>query len=525
MITALKQDKHVNFKTVSFLVTLAFSIKAVLFLLSDYSIDADGAGFLRMTKQILQQDFLNIITPRHMLYPLAVAFLSQLIPDFAFCGILISLFVSSLVVIPVYFLALNIFGKKPAILSSIMVIVYPRINYFAYSVLSEPMYFFFITTAIGVFWFYLREKRKSFLACASFLFGMGYLTRPEAIGYFLMGLVALFILFLWQRKTFYVWHIVIFSVVFSLTILPHILFLYYQTGSFLLTRYQNVLAMGMPAVKHRSIHDLEAFKPTMAYGYIFAHLNLFIMKLIRNLSEYVNFLPNIFPLPFIFLAIVGIVRKKEIRRIAPGTLFLTYFMLPTFFMASCAQFRFRYLYAILPILMIFIGNGIDQTQSWIDDAIRKNKWWQFRLTRNIVLLLVLLTCFFYGFIRPVFYKQLKLQPVYDIESKDAALWIKENMPKDYLLLTNSDVISFYAKRDFYDYSFDKDPVSLAHKFLSEGKKIYLAVAERQLRSDENTDFSRWLFLLDENKVPEWFSPVKAWNNYPQAKVIIYEVRR
>lgn len=521
----LEQEKYSDFKTASFLVIFAFVIKAVLFLLSDYSIDADGVGFLIMARQILHNDFLSIITPRHMLYPLAVAFLSRLIPDPVFCGILISLLVSSLIVIPVYFLARDIFGKKPAILSSIMVMVYPRINYFAYSVLSEPMYYFFITAAIGAFWFYLKQKKLSFLICTAFLFGMGYLTRPEPIGYFIMGLGALFILFLWRRKAFYVWHIAVFSAVFFLVILPHIIFLYYQTGFFLLTRYQNVLAMGMPAVKHRSIQDLKAFKPAMAYGYIFSHLNLFIMKWIKNLGEYVNFLPNIFPLPFILLAIIGIARKKETREIAPGVLFLVYFMLPTFFMASCAQFRFRYLYAILPIAMIFLGNGIVETQAWVDEAFGKREGGQPHLSKNIVLLLVFLFCFFYGFIRPVFYKQLKLQPVYDIESKDAALWVKKNMPAGYILLTNSDVTSFYAQRDFYDYSFDKDPIVLTKKFLSEGKKMYVSVAERQLRSDENTDYTQWLFLLDAKKTPELFKSVKVLNNYPHAKVIIYEVKQ
>lgn len=512
------------------LIVLSILIRFILFLASDYSLDAIGTEYMFMVRKILEGDFLNVnmIQPQHILYPFIIAIFSKIIPDLALSGIWVSIIMSGLLIVPVYLLARDIFSKQVAAISCILLIFYPHINYFAYSALSEPTYYFFIMSSVSLLWLYLRSKNYILLIMSSLFCGLAYLTRPEAIAYLGFSFLLLISLAFIKKDSTYFFSSLIYFTLFSVVILPHIILLYEQTGTFILSGYQNVLAMDLPAIRHRNVHDLDKFAPHLIFPYILSNLNLFIIKVVKNLREYINSVPQIFSIPFIFVTSVGIVRKNNISNNVNGILYLIYFAVPTFLIISFAQFRLRYLYTILPILIIFLANGVFESQYWLREILLKSE--RSKLVRkilstpNYLLIFVLIMLLPTGFIRPVFYKQLNLQPVHDIESKEVGLWIKKNMPQDYLLLTNSEVTIFYAEREYYDYGFDLDPIETVNRFLAKGKSVYLAVAQRKLIFEESSDSSKWLFLLDEKKAPSNFKPVLIMNQYPHAKVIVYEIR-
>ncbi len=84
-------------------------------------------------------------------------------------------------VVPVYLLALELFGDRAAWLACLLTIANPIVGYIVLNVLSESTFLFWWTFGLWASVRFLREGRFLWLPLASGLGALAYLTRPEGM--------------------------------------------------------------------------------------------------------------------------------------------------------------------------------------------------------------------------------------------------------------------------------------------------------------------------------------------------------
>lgn len=128
---------------------------------------------------------------RTPLYPIFVAGLYWIIPRLGFV-ILIQNILGAVSVVMVYRFAKYIFGRKVAMLSSILFLVESQRLHVTNQLMSETLFMIFFIPALLLFLKYLEEKKMSFALYGGILMGLSTLTKP--ITQFLPFVMILFIL-------------------------------------------------------------------------------------------------------------------------------------------------------------------------------------------------------------------------------------------------------------------------------------------------------------------------------------------
>jgi len=172
---------------------LAFSFLLKLYLsFQDLVINSDGVGYLQAAQMIaeghLAQSLLIYPMPA---YPLLIAVVHTVVPDWILAAKLISLCAAAAVTIPVYFLTAVLFDRKAAFYAAMAVAVLPSLNDIAPDVIRDPCFLFLACSS--VYWMVkasLAERiRGVFWA---FVFGgAAILFRIETISLFAAYLVYL----------------------------------------------------------------------------------------------------------------------------------------------------------------------------------------------------------------------------------------------------------------------------------------------------------------------------------------------
>jgi 4-amino-4-deoxy-L-arabinose transferase-like glycosyltransferase len=130
-----------------------------------------------------------------------------------------------LLVVPIYLLAREMYGRSVGYASAALVAIYPAIAVapFFWGTLTEPPYYFFIYSGLFAALLALRRDKSWAYALAGGCFGLAYLTRPEAVAYLgvvgvVLAGVRLFEKRLLARAT--VWGLVLYVVGFLLFFVP-----------------------------------------------------------------------------------------------------------------------------------------------------------------------------------------------------------------------------------------------------------------------------------------------------------------
>src|SRR6185503_7446333 len=123
------------------------------------------------------------------LYPVLIASFSLITGEAELAGRLVSLIMGTCLVVPVFFMALQIYGRRTAFIAASLVAAHPVLVKLSAEVYSEALYLTLLMS--GVYWslrsLEFENLRNNVLAGA--FFALAYLTRPEAIAYpFLVGM-------------------------------------------------------------------------------------------------------------------------------------------------------------------------------------------------------------------------------------------------------------------------------------------------------------------------------------------------
>ena len=173
------------------------------------------------------------------LYPLLIGISSLFFSDLKFAASSVSVVAGSLLIIPVYFLIKEFYGKKAAPVGAVLVIVYPSLLIYSSVFLTEATYTLLFTTGILTGWLAISHRKSILFFLTGLLFACCYLVKPEAFAF--AGL--LIVLFLGAaiinkelRSIKPLLNISLFLIGFVILSSPYLLYLHQKTGRWMISQ-------------------------------------------------------------------------------------------------------------------------------------------------------------------------------------------------------------------------------------------------------------------------------------------------
>jgi 4-amino-4-deoxy-L-arabinose transferase-like glycosyltransferase len=395
-----------------------------------------------------------------------------------------------LLVVPMYLLTKEMYGRRAAVVSAGLVAVYPAISTapLFWGTLTEPPYYFFVY--MGLFMVLLamrplhkaqdgvpseREVSPSFgrgwwaFLLAGMFFGLAYLTRPEAVAYVAVAgavilLVRLFEKRLLKRATWV--SLGIYLVGFLLFFLPYVYYVYRETGSWMVSEKAGVtfvtcigLSQNNTAAFDQATWGLDStglevfFFSRESYhvnmlDVIRAYPSQFVQLVLRNVRSFVSGLFSLQLFSYYLLPLMGVAFFKAAwdKRRAKGELLLLASLTPVMvFLLFFIQDR--YIATLLPTLVIWLGLGTYELGVWLCDTVANlldprtlRRFWRGALTAFPALLLIL----FFVVLQPRVIEQYTSTGSFRIEHKTIGLWLKDNIPPNSVVMSRYPAIAFYA---------------------------------------------------------------------------------
>lgn len=169
-------------------------------------------------------------------YPILIGISWLLTQNLEFSGQIVSVISGSLLVIPIFYLAREMYTRQTGILCAIFVVVGPPLIFGSTEVRVASLYALLLWAAVAIGWKALRSRCLFWSALTGLMLALCYLTRPEAI--ILLPIFLLLYLLLFKLKVgvsssiakSIVSKSAVLIVVFALVSSPFWVFLYHQTG-------------------------------------------------------------------------------------------------------------------------------------------------------------------------------------------------------------------------------------------------------------------------------------------------------
>jgi 4-amino-4-deoxy-L-arabinose transferase-like glycosyltransferase len=328
-------------------------------------ISADGISYVNIAKDFISGRGLAAATHYPPFYPILVGLASTLCHDFETAGLAVSVVMGCLLVVPVYLLGAEFFGKRVGVAAAVLSITWPTLRYWSTAVMSQATYITLLLFGVYFLWQAYKKSSLLFSVLAGVFFACAHLTRSEGVLVLFVEIVVLvlftFINRLPLKKLFCVLTCLgVFLIVCS----PYLALLHESTGKWQLTgKSKSTIAdslseyLGKPDLKHD-----PSFKEI---GYL---------DLFRVYPDFIrtNYLKNIkkcwddmLPLYGWILAAVGFIaggmgREKLCERA---------YLLATFAPLSVIIIFFfigpEYTQPYLPVLFLCIGHGLFTIENWV----------------------------------------------------------------------------------------------------------------------------------------------------------------
>ena len=327
------------------------------------------------------------------LYPILIAAFSLATRDFDLAARLVSLTIGTCLVLPVFFIALRMYGRRVAFISASMIAFHPLLIALSGSVYSEVV---FLTVLMGgVYWgteslrLEKATKVRNSILCGMCL-GLAYLTRPEGIALPVLVCVAIILVALFEQKGPKTAAVACLLVLTSFAVVatPYVAFLSYHTGRFRVEGKSDIVfsitqrmnsGMNYLEATHGISRDLTDEGPGLKEGVFLTgtshpeslrdSIRYALEATKRNISPLYNTVFNGRPFGspiLIGLVIVGLFREAWSRQrlIQEGFLLLVL----CFFVALVLQvhgLQFRYAFPVLPFLILWAAKGMEELSKWV----------------------------------------------------------------------------------------------------------------------------------------------------------------
>ncbi|HNR11840.1 MAG TPA: glycosyltransferase family 39 protein [Thermodesulfobacteriota bacterium] len=220
-----------------------------------YVIARDGIRFLDLAEQYRAGALKEALAhPYHPLYPMLIALAGSVIGNLEAAGKTVGLVLSSLTVIPLFFLGMRTVGFRAAIVTTLFYVFQPYSVRFSVDVISDATFLFFFISSLALGMEPTGPGKSHFwgTAAAGLCAACAYLTRPEgilAIGFLLIW-YGLFVSMQYRYLRKAVVQSVILLATFVILAFPYAAFIKAHTG---------IWQLSMKPSVSKSLHVLSVF--------------------------------------------------------------------------------------------------------------------------------------------------------------------------------------------------------------------------------------------------------------------------
>ena len=378
----------------------------------------------------------------------------------------------ALLVVPIYVIAHEMYGRRVASVAGILVSLWPAvtISVLYWGTLTEPPYFFFIYSGIDCGLLALRGRGRwpSFMTGA--FLALAYLVRPEAIGYLVAvtGIILVVRLFERQLLSRRTWVTVTLIVVgYLVFFFPYAAYVRLNTGEWMITEKAGVtyvtsksLAYGDTVTFDKMTWGLDS-AGTEVFFFSPESYNVSIVQVIQedprdflrllkaNVYGFIGslFSVRLFSVWLLPLLFVGWLRRPWTRERLKTEFYLLGAISPVLgFLAFFIQDR--YILAIVPGIVVWAASGLAELQDWLIATLRRI--WpplrqQQRLASTVIVVTTLLLVGYLAMTAPAVAQQAH-SGSWRPEHRTIGLWMKDNLPAGGVIMTRYPAISFYADK-------------------------------------------------------------------------------
>jgi 4-amino-4-deoxy-L-arabinose transferase-like glycosyltransferase len=446
-----------NWLRLSGLTSLAFCIRLLMVKYS-WGLDGDGVWYATLGKNLVAGDFkagLSAYWPP--LYPFLVGISSLVIHDLEFAGRFVSVLTGSLLVIPVYYLCLRLYGRPAAFVGGLLIATQVLLITASTSLMADATYVFLLISAIVLGLFSLGKARGHLFLLTGLAFAASYLVRPEAIAY--IGLVTLLALAgrLYNKRVSrkqIILNCVLLLTGFLLLAGPYLFYIHERTGTWTISqKLAGNLSTSELSWRHLT-PDGQTTRADILWGGFrpestmappspppptdsntsgFGRLLRIAVESSRRLPWVdLRFRQIISPL-LVLLVGLGLFSARWSKADATAQIYLLLFALATVLGYSLTVLQDRYLLPLVPLLICWSAQGVVVFESWLVDSLgnaRKSTgefWRKWRLGQALIIgiLLVSTTPIIVNFMTHVEYPP-----------RSVAAWIREHSGPSPLIMAS-----------------------------------------------------------------------------------------
>lgn len=509
-------------------------------------INGDGVYYSILGERFVSGDFDGAISAYWSpIYSILTGISSLFFYDSVFAGRFVSLITGSLLVVPVYLLIRDFYGRIAAYLGAVLVIFNPVLILASGWVMTESIYALTFTTCVLFGWYALRDGRTMIFFVTGLLLGAAFLIKPEAIGFLGLMIILTIGAVLFRpginfRSYFAGFLFLVLG--FMVFFLPYFLFLNYKTGQWTIS--QKILG-NFPVINYEiellklddsrqmtmkdriwgDYYETEYIYPaasssTPAKSFDLARLRsdlaIHSSKVLNLSKEQVrDYFPELLSYPFYLLILIGFFVIPWTRERTAKEFYLFAFLICTLLGYAASIIEQRYLYPIIPILIAWTASGIVGFSDWaLKSAASLHK-----ATRPIkpvsveVFVLILLVASLGGLFKSNFFDERYHKTA--LEEKEAGLWIRDQSDGTTPLVMSSHVlVAFYAgAKHIY---LPDEKISTVLEYANRRKVNYLIFNTRR------TNFTPTLFA-DKDAIPQELEVVYRNMKDPENEITVYRL--
>ncbi len=406
--------------------------------LTAYGIANDGCSYARLANEIARGNFQEVLTYLlPPLFPVFTAGASYIFRDIELSGRMVSCIFGSLTVFPLYFLVRNIFDRKIALITVLFFVVHPYLSQASGEVLTEALYFFFVTSIASLCWIALQKRKAALFLVVGLLLSLASLTRSE-------GFILTFLVFGWIWLANFCkisaeirWKFIscfFCLIIFIATSFLYIFFIHQKTGRWQIDprQEQYIGAFFKPISEDQT--------PLQKAG------SLVKYRISMNVPRIPSHLARAYHPVFLLLLLFGVIGRKRFKGFKIGEAYILSFVLYRItILTALAGINDRYFYAFIPMALCWAGTGFWEIDYGLQEKFENKSLsvGKGRISRfSIIILVVIMAICLPRALRPI-RKHRAIQ-------REAGYWLKENAgEKDFAVVSPSPQESFYAGAKWY----------------------------------------------------------------------------
>lgn len=456
----------------------AFAIRFYLAFFSNI-ITPDGILYIKTarlielgaSKKLMEFTFIH-------LYPYLVLLAHTIFPDWETAGRMVSVFMGSLAVIPLFLLTKRMFGVRIASITALFYIINPRFADYSADVLREPTFWFFSVTALWLAWEGVSRGSLIWIVLSGISTALAAFARIEGVAIF----VVIFLWIIWyfskqepdSKKLFSYLSVYIFT--FPVLLLPFIflfseIFAKWDFGFTFVKIWLLITSKSSEALE-LSPETIQSVRPELitflelARGHKYViFLSDIILKLVKSLN-----------VVFFFLAIIGIFGRKKVayskNEIPVAIWFGVFFLTAFLYIAKVYYFSTRHGSLLGFPMLIWAGIGYFELKEQICSWLRKVYPSAF-LTRHMAAILI------FAILIAILPKTLSPGGYEKRELKEAGVYLKAKGYSGVVFAGEPRLyrIAFYADSEFDSLPFAQTIDELVG-FMKKGNARFLILDEK-----------------------------------------------